>query len=71
MRTTLTIREELLKQAKELSGAKTQKDTVEIALEEFVRRRKARKLLDLQGKIELSFTLEDLLSRRRRDVPRR
>ena len=35
---------------------------------EFGRRRKARKLLDMEGKIELSFTRKGLLQRRRRDL---
>ena len=40
MRTTLYIKEDLLKEAKKLSGAKTKKETVEMALEEFVRKKK-------------------------------
>ena len=71
MRTTLAIKEELLNEVKVLSGAKTKKDAVERALEEFIKRRKAKKLLELEGKIELSFTKEDLIARRRRDVPHR
>ncbi len=71
MRTTLAINEKLLDEAKELSGAKTKKEAVEIALDEFVRKRKARKLLDLEGKVELSFTLKEFLNRRKKDVPHR
>lgn len=71
MRTTLAVREGLIEEVKALSGAKTKKEAVERALEEFVRRRRARKLLDLEGKMELSFTLEEFLGRRRRDVPHR
>jgi Arc/MetJ family transcription regulator len=71
MRTTLAIREELLDEVKLLSGAKTKKDAVEKALVDFVRRRKAKKLLQLEGKIELSFTSKELHARRRKDVPRR
>ncbi len=71
MRTTLVVREELIEEVKALSGAKTKKDAVERALEEFVRRRKAKKLLDLEGKMELSFTLEEFIGRRRQDVPHR
>ncbi len=71
MRTTLAINEKLLDEAKELSGARTKKEAVEIALDEFIRRRKARKLLELEGKIELSFTLKEFLSKRRKDVPYR
>ena len=71
MRTTLAINEKLLDEAKVLSGAKTKKQAVEIALDEFIRRRKARKLLDLEGKVELSFTLKEFLGRRKKDVPYR
>jgi Arc/MetJ family transcription regulator len=71
MRTTLAVREDLIEEVKALSGVKTKKDAVEIALEEFVRRRKAKKLLDLEGKVELSFTLEEFIGKRKRDVPHR
>ena len=71
MRTTLAVREDLIEEVKALSGVKTKKDAVEIALEEFVRRRKAKKLFDLEGKVELSFTLEEFVGRRKRDVPHR
>ena len=71
MRTTLAINEELLNEVKLLSGAKTKKDAVEKALVDFIRRKKAKKLLQLEGKIELSFTPKELLARRRKDVPRR
>jgi len=71
MRTTLAINEKLLDEAKTLAGARTKKEAVEIALEEFIRKRKARKLLDLEGKVELSITLKELLRRRKKDVPYR
>jgi Arc/MetJ family transcription regulator len=71
MRTTLAIKEELLEEVKALSGVKTKKEAVEKALEEFIRRRKAKKLLDYEGKIELSFTPNELIERRRKDVPHR
>ena len=71
MPTTLAINEDLLNEAKRLSGAKTKKEAVEIALEEFIRRRTARKLLELEGKIDLSFSLDEFLEKRRKDVPHR
>jgi Arc/MetJ family transcription regulator len=71
MRTTLAIREELLEEVKTLSGVKTKKEAVEKALEEFVHRRKAKKLIDMEGKVELSFDLDEMIRRRRRDVPHR
>lgn len=66
MRTTLVINETLLKEAKNLSGAKTKKETVEIALAEFVRKRKAKKLIEMEGKINLSFTLDEFLEQRKK-----
>jgi len=71
MRTTLAIKEELLNEVKVLSGAKTKKEAVEKALEEFIKRRRAKRLIDLEGKIELSFDLEEFIKRRRKDVPYR
>jgi Arc/MetJ family transcription regulator len=71
MRTTLAIDERLLNEAKELSGAKTKKEAVQVALEEFIKKKKARKLLELEGKMELSFTLKEFLKNRRKDVPYR
>ena len=71
MRTTLAVREELIEEVKALSGVKTKKAAVEKALEEFIRRRKAKKLLDYEGKMELSYTLNSLIERRKKDVPHR
>jgi len=71
MRTTLAIKENLLDEVKLLSGAKTKKEAVEKALEEFIRRRKAKKLIELEGKMELSLTLDELIKQRRKDVPHR
>ena len=68
MRTTLSIREDLLEEAKKVSGAKTKKATIEMALEEFVRRKKSKKIIELEGKIELSFTLDEFLKIREKDV---
>ncbi|MEO5894463.1 MAG: type II toxin-antitoxin system VapB family antitoxin [Vicinamibacterales bacterium] len=48
-RTNLVLNGELLEEATRLSGERTYSRTVERALEEFVRRVKARKILDLAG----------------------
>jgi Arc/MetJ family transcription regulator len=71
MRTTLAIKDQLMQEAKILSGARTNKETVEIALDEFIRRRKAKKLIELEGKVDFTYTLEDFLKKRREDVPHR
>jgi len=48
-RTNLVVREELLEEAVRLSGERTYSRTVERALEDFIRRAKARRILDLAG----------------------
>ena len=48
-RTNLVLNEDLLEEAVRLGGERTYSRTVERALEEFVRRRKARRILNLAG----------------------
>lgn len=48
-RTTLVLSEELLEEAVRLSGERTYSRTVDRALEELVRRIKARQILSLRG----------------------
>ena len=48
-RTNLVLNEALLEEATRLSGERTYSRTVERALEDFVRRAKARRILDLAG----------------------
>jgi Arc/MetJ family transcription regulator len=64
-RTNLVLDEELLEEATRLSGEKTYSRAVERALEEFVRRARARRILELRG----SGAWEGDLSRMRRDAP--
>lgn len=48
-RTNLVLNEELLEEATRLSGEKTYSGAVMRALEDFVRRAKARRILELRG----------------------
>jgi Arc/MetJ family transcription regulator len=48
-RTNLVLDADLLEEATRLSGMKTYSKAVELALHEFIRRAKARKILDLAG----------------------
>jgi Arc/MetJ family transcription regulator len=54
MRTNIVIDEKLLQEAMVLSRAKTKKETVQRALEEFVRNRKRLDLSKIRGKIEFA-----------------
>ena len=52
MATNLSIDPELIERALEVSGERTKKAAVTRALEEFILRRKQKRLLDLMGKLE-------------------
>ena len=52
MATNLAIDQELLSEALLISGLKTKKDTVNLALKEFINRRKQIELIDLFGKMD-------------------
>jgi hypothetical protein len=52
MATNLSLDPDLIERALELSGERTKKAAVTRALEEFIMRRKQKRLLDLVGKLE-------------------
>jgi len=52
MATNLAINVELLQKALEVSGLKTKKETVNLALKEFINRHKQLEILDLFGKMD-------------------
>jgi len=52
MATNLAIDPELLSKALNISGLKTKKETVNLALKEFINRRKQSEILDLFGKMD-------------------
>ncbi len=54
MATNLAINDELLVSAVNISGLKTKKETVNLALEEFIQRRKRKDAIELFGKIDFS-----------------
>jgi hypothetical protein len=64
-RTNLVLREDLLREAVAVSGEKTYSRAVEVALEDFVRRAKARRILELRGSGAWSGDLAAM----RRDAP--
>ncbi len=52
MATNLSIDPELIERALKLSGERTKKAAVTKALQEFIARRRQKRLLDLMGKLE-------------------
>ena len=53
MATNLKIEDSLLEEALKLSGFRTKKEAVTLALQEFVERRRQRQFLKLEGKIDI------------------
>jgi len=56
MRTNIVLDEKLVEEAFKVSHAKTKKELVHQALEEFIENRKRLNLLDLFGKIEFKYS---------------
>lgn len=66
MATNLSIDPELIEHALEVSGERTKKAAVTKALQEFIARRRQKRLLDLFGKLEWD-TGFDYKAERKRD----
>lgn len=66
MRTNIDLDDELVARGLSLTGAKTKRHLVQMALEELVRSRSRLNLLDLAGQIELGEGFDAKLLRRRR-----
>jgi Arc/MetJ family transcription regulator len=58
MRTNIDLDESLVKRALKLSGLRTKKDLVNMALREFLRRKDQKKILELRGKIHWQGDLD-------------
>ena len=53
MATNLAIDDKLLVTAQGIAGIKTKKETVNLALKEFIQRRKQEEIIDLFGSVEI------------------
>lgn len=58
VRTNIDIDDALLAEAQELAGTRTKKATVEFALAELIRRRKAKGMLAFRGAVDLDLDLD-------------
>ncbi len=65
MATNLSIRPELIERALAVSGERTKKAAVTLALEEFIARRRQRGLLELMGKLEWDSDFDHKQERQR------
>ena len=66
MATNLSIDPDLLERALEVSGERTKKAAVTKALQEFIARRRQKRLLELVGKLEWDETYDTKAERRRK-----
>lgn len=66
MRTTLDIPQPLIEEARHLLGFKSKTDTVVLALQELIRRRRVEELASLFGSIELELDIDESRRRSRR-----
>ena len=60
MRTTLNLKEELIEKAVVLSGAKNRSQAINRILEEYVKQKQIKNLLDLKGKLHLDDNIKIL-----------
>ena len=65
MATNLSIDPRLIERALEVSGERTKKAAVTKALQEFIARRRQKRLLDLMGKLEWDVTFDHRAERTR------
>jgi hypothetical protein len=66
MATNLSLDPKLIDRAVEVSGERTKKAAVTRALEEFIARRRQKRLVDLMGKLEWDQSLDYKAERSRR-----
>ena len=66
MATNLSIDPKLLERALDVSGKRTKKAAVTLALEEFIARRQQQKLVELMGKLEWDSSFDYKRERQRR-----
>lgn len=66
MSTNLSLDPDLIERALEVSGERTKKAAVTRALEEFVARRRQKRLVDLMGKLEWDKAFDYKAERSRR-----
>ena len=69
MRTNIVLDDDLVQQGLALTGMRTKRALVHLALSELVRRRRKRDLLDLAGKVKLRPDFDHKAMRRVRGDP--
>jgi Arc/MetJ family transcription regulator len=67
MRTTLDLPEDLVNETLEVSGARSKTTAICLALQEYIRMKKSKRLLDYKGKIDLDLDTAKIRKERDRD----
>lgn len=67
MRTNIVLDEKLVQEACALTGIRTKRALVHLALEELVQKRKKKSLFDLAGRVNLSSDFDHKAARELRD----
>ena len=67
MASNLALDDNLLNQAMKIGRVRTKRETVTIALREFIERRRQKKILDLEGKIAFRADWDHTKDRRDRE----
>lgn len=60
MRTTLNLPESLIREAEKLSGSSTKTRAIVIALEEYIRRQKIKRLIQASGTLKIANNWEKM-----------
>ena len=69
MKTTIELSDRVMEQAMLYTAAKTKKDAVRIAVEDFNRRQRLKRLAEKLGTFDGFLSPEDLEAQRARDIP--
>ena len=64
MRMSVTLNEQLLEEAQEVTGRKTKREVIEEALKEIIRKKRRDGAIQHAGTIQIDMTLEELLRMR-------
>lgn len=72
MATNLALDDDLIREAQEIGGHKTKREAVTVALEEYVRRRKQLRILELEGTVDYDedYDYKEVRKRDLRRIPK-
>jgi Arc/MetJ family transcription regulator len=60
MRTTVTIEKEMIDELRSVTGAKSKRRAVIIAISEYLRRKKTERIMQAKGKLSFDLTADEI-----------